>query len=205
MAGGDNPYGPETKSFTVTDTISSPTGTIVATVGGGADVAGFLDPANGIQINQRERGGPGNSGSFTYSDLFRDRFVVNAAGATGLYLSLEGLAANTTFTIQLWAYEHNNIGSSKNVEFFNATSGTEVSIGGFTTTANTAPVSNDSYSITANVTSDASGRLILKSVSNFDGQGIFNGFVLTAIPEPTSSSLMLGGLALIGFRRRVNR
>lgn len=179
------------------------------TLAGGVNASDLTTLNPNYSLNQRLRSGLSDSGSFTLGDLLIDRVVATvAAGKTneagsGLLLQLSGFEASTQYEIQLWGYEHNNRGTAKNVEFFDLSSGSEISLGSYTTTINQLPLTNDDFSITAIVTSDAAGNIILKSRSNFDGIGIFNGVTVTAVPEPGLPALLLiGSTALLLQRRR---
>lgn len=179
------------------------------TLAGGVNASDLTTLNLNYSINQRLRTGLSDSGSFTLGDLLIDRVVATvAAGKTneagsGLLLQLSGFEASTQYEVQLWGYEHNNRGTAKNVEFFDLSSGSDISLGSYTTTVNQLPLTNDDFSITAIVTSDAAGNIILKSRSNFDGIGIFNGVTVTAVPEPGLPALLLiGSTALLLQRRR---
>jgi len=208
-----------TKSF------STSAGSIVATIAGGSSIAAFSGIGN-IQINTRARAGIANSGDFTQSALLNERFVstgspTNVATPSGigngLYLRLTGLAASTTYTIQVWGVDY-TAGALKSGYFhlFDATNegagytslpslgsysiGSTPSSGGASSGITTIS-NNNQYSVTANVTTDSTGTLIVKSISNIDGSGIMNGFVL--IPEPSSAVLLFGAMGgLVLLRRR---
>lgn len=178
------------------------------TLAGGVTAADLTTLNANYSLNQRLRSGLSDSGSFTLADLLIDRVVATVVpgktneSGSGLLLQLSGFDANTEYEVQLWGYEHNNRGTAKNVEFFNLSSGSEVSLGGYTTTVNQLPLTNDDFSVTAMVTSDAMGNIILKSRSNFDGIGIFNGVTVTAVPEPGQAALLLFGCTVLMLRRR---
>lgn len=174
---------------------------------GGVTVADLATANSQFSVNERTRPAMTDSGAFTYRDLYYDRVVGtilsgSAPAGAGLLLQLGGFDPNTEYVLQLWGYEHNNRGVEKFVNFYDLTSGSETLLGGFTTTVNQLPLDNDDFSITATVTSDAAGNIILKSRSNFDGVGIFNGVTVSSVPEPGIASLTLLGTCAIFLRRR---
>lgn len=200
--GGDG-AGPRTTTFSISDFVSVPGGLLTATLGGGNDPSDLSKDI--AQLNTRIRGNvPANSGSFTQSNLLADR-VVSSSGA-GLFLSLSGFAPSTTFTIQVWGYDTQTspLSGAKPGTFtlFDRTNGANATIGSFTTTAGQLPTDNNTFSVIGNVTSDINGRIVIESVSNMDGTGIMNGFVISTVPEPASGALLFGGLGLMAFRRR---
>jgi len=195
-----------TKGFTITDTVSVPSGLLSAIIGAGSD-ATDVNNDNG-SLNTRSRTNvPPDSGSFTQSNLLTDR-VVSTTG-TGLFLSLSGFAPNTTFSIQVWGYDTQNsnpYGAKPGTfSLYDRTNGANSLIGSFTSVAGALPTDNNTFSVVGNFTSDKNGMIILESISNIDGTGIMNGFVVSTVPEPMGVSLFAGGLAMLALRRRRSR
>lgn len=181
------------------------------TMAGGVVAADLTTLNTRYSINERNRGGPTDTGALTYGDVFSDRAVATlipgqtVQSGAGLLLQISGFEPNTAYQVQLWGYEHNNTGSAKFVDFYDLSSGTETLIGGFTTTAGQTPTTNNDFSVTGTVMSDANGNLIFKSRSNYDGLGIFNGITVSsvaAVPEPTVGMLGVMGVMGIVLRRR---
>lgn len=178
------------------------------TLAAGVTAADLTTLNTRYSLNERQRGGLTNSGEFTLSNLYSDRVVaVTLTGNTaqadaGLLLQLSGFEANTEYDIQLWGYEHNNRGTTKFVNFYDLTSGTQELLSGYNTGMDLAPTANDDFSIMDRVTSDANGNIILKSISNYDGIGIYNGITVSQVPEPSIATLTLLGTTAIFLRRR---
>jgi hypothetical protein len=201
---GTDSAGPKSTTFTVTDLAAVPTGTVSATVAGGTDAAVMAN--NTLSVNIRTRGSaPANSGSFTNSQLLRDRLVATGGIAGGLFLELTGFTPHATFAVQAWGFDARAEGGAKagSFELFDRTAGANTSLGSFTATAGQLPVDNDSFSVTGTVQADATGKIVLMSLSNIDGRGIFNAVTLTtlAIPEPAAVLILLPAAAAL-FRRR---
>lgn len=178
------------------------------TVAGGVTAADLTTLNTNYSLNERNRDTLTNSGDFTMRNLYLDRIVATvAAGKTaeansGLLLQLSGFEANTQYEVQLWGYEHNNRGTTKFVNFYDLTTGTEELLGGYNTGMDLTPTNNNDFSITKIVTSDAEGNIILKSRSNYDGIGIYNGITVSQVPEPGIATLTLIGTTAIFLRRR---
>jgi len=85
---------------------------------------------------------------------------------------------------------------------YDRTNGANSLVGSFTSVAGSLPSNNNTFSVIGNFTSDANGVIVIESISNIDGTGIMNGFVVSTVPEPMSASLLLGGLGMLAFRRR---
>jgi len=198
--------GPVSRTFSVSDSISSPSLSITATVAAGSDATNMAN--NTGSLNQRTRGNaPANSGAFTQNALLQDR-IVSTTGA-GLFLELTGLAPNTTFSIQVWGYDTQTTGTmigSKSGTFtlLDRTNGANTTLGSITNTLGQLPTDNNTFSITANVTSDANGKIVVQSVSNIDGTGILTGAAISTstVPEPGRGMMGLMGLGLLLWRRR---
>lgn len=169
----------------------------------------------GATVQGRYRSSLTDSGSFTYNDMMEDlatnfNRVLNASATsattpTANAFTISGLQANTTYQIQLWSLDRSfNNGAVQ--YWWNTTSGTGASatlLGSITNSTSILPTSNDSYSVVGTVTSSATGTLSFGHVTTL-GNGVLNGFVLSAIPEP-SAFAALAGLFTLGFaayRRR---
>ena len=202
---GADGTGLRSTTFSISDLVSVPGGTLTAKIGGGSDAPNIANDTG--TINTRFRGNaPTNSGSFTQSDLLADRVVTTAGAGTGLFLQLSGFAPNTTFSIQVWGYDTQTspLSGAKpgNFSLYDRTAGANTLLGSFSSTAGSLPADNNTFSVTGTVTSDANGVIMVESLSNIDGTGIMNGFVVSTVPEPMSLALVLGGLGMLAMRRR---
>ncbi len=188
----------------------------------GSSIASFSGTPDSVMATRYRANHIANSGSFTQSDLMNDRLNSDAVGlidpatgngtGTGLYMRISGLSANTQYSLQVWGVDHTgNPGSLKNgyAYGFDATNEAPsytslTQLGTYTISGNPTTIAdNDAHSITGNITTDGSGTLIYKSISNMDGSGIVSGFQLSAVPEPSTAILLLGGIvALVAARRR---
>jgi hypothetical protein len=197
---GADGAGPRTSTFPVADPAVI-TGTVTGVIACGSNPSDMSQ--NTSNLNLRTRANPTNSGDFTYAALYQDRIVGLAPGA-GLFLELSGLTPNTAFSIQVWGYDNAKAG---NFSLFNRTDGLNDLLGSYTVTAGALPASNDQFSVTGMVTSDATGKIVVQSSSNIDGVGIMNGFVLSTVPEPGSALALAaaGGLLISRRRRRFGR
>lgn len=145
----------------------------------------------------------GNAGAFTQANLMRERIVaygptpvdpaVGLGTGPGLYIMVEGLAPNQTYSIRVWGVDHS--GKQKPLKSgyaygFNATFETNgytslPQLGNYTVTNSPTTIAdNNQYSVSGNITSDYQGRIIYKSIANIDGCGIANGFTLTMVGAP---------------------
>ncbi|MGE9269052.1 MAG: PEP-CTERM sorting domain-containing protein [Verrucomicrobiales bacterium] len=156
------------------------------------------------QQGTRDRGTPNaDNGAFTYDELHRDLFTglaETASDGTGnTTFSLSGLDANTDYVIQIWSYD-SGFNPGAEYDWFDLSNGTPVLIGEITN-SNSAPTSNEQYSFTATVTSNASGELLFGQ-HDPDGTGSINALILSAVPEPGTFALSLCGLLAFARRRR---
>jgi hypothetical protein len=205
---GTDGAGPKSTTFTATDLASVPTGTVALTLAGGSDAANTANDT--LSLNTRTRvGAPANSGAFTQADLMVDRVVTTGGGAgTGLFLQLTGFAPNTPSAVQVWGYDTQAAGGAKpgNFNLLDRTNGANTSLGTFAATAGQLPTDNNTFSVSGTVTSDVTGKIVLETVSNIDGNGIANGFVIsTAVPEPTGALLVTLACTPLVRRRRSAR
>jgi MYXO-CTERM domain-containing protein len=69
------------------------------------------------------------------------------------------------------------------------------------------PESLDDFSVLMTLTSNSSGEISIESNGGSWGTytNVLNGFVLSAVPEPSTASLAIGVGALLGLGRRRRR
>ena len=202
---GTDGAGPKSTTFSATDLASVPTGTVGLTLAGGSDAANLANDT--LSLNTRTRvGAPTNGGAFTQADLMVDRVVTTGGAAgTGLFLQLTGFAPSTPFAVQVWGYDTQAAGGAKvgNFNLLDRTNGANTSLGTFSATAGQLPTDNNTFSVSGTVTSDATGKIVFETISNIDGTGIANGFVISsAVPEPTGTLFIAVGFAALARRRR---
>ncbi len=166
-------------------------------------------------LKGRDRGEVSGGVGFNYSDLHRD-FVqglertgaptdaVATTAATATSFTISGLAANTQHQIQLWNLDK-DFNNGNNLSWWDTTNGTgddAVFIGSIENSTSPNPATNDDFSVTGLVTSDATGTLRF-GATNTAPQAVFiNGLELGVIPEPGSLALLgLGSLMILGRRR----
>jgi hypothetical protein len=206
---GTDGAGPKTSTFTATNPTLVPTGSVGATVAGGTDAANLANDVNSLNVRTRV-GAPANNGTFTQADLMVDRVVTTGGAAgSGLFLQLTGFAPNTTVGVQVWGYDTQSAGGAKpgNFALYDRTGGANTQLGSFSVTAGSLPADNSTFSVSGTVTSDATGKIVLESISNIDGTGIMNGVLITSVPEPSAAVLLAlaGGAPLLARRRRQRR
>lgn len=119
-----------------------------------------------------------------------------------LTLSGDGIAANTSYQFRGFYFSGGTyVATSTPV---GGTSGVAVS----GSMGSTAPTSDYEYSTIMNLVSNGSGEIVIRITANVYNGPRFNGFELSAVPEP--SALLYAGMAGIGFllagrRRPVHR
>lgn len=170
----------------------------------GASRESLSNPALQAGFNARNRGNHiSNSGAFTQTDLMRERVAslgtptdpVSGNGTGhGIYLKIEGLAPNTPYRIQVWGVDFDNDGSLKNGYNYGYDATTETvgytslpELGSYTISGNPTTIAdNDQYSVVGIITTDATGTLVYKQISNID-RSVMNGFVLSATSSEAPS------------------
>ena len=139
--------------------------------------------------------------------MYRD-FAIATGSNTTLQLQLSQLNANTAYQLTFYIYDGNATASSGTETVVNRTGGGSSVFGAVTYQGGATFTSNSQFSTTSTATSDATGKLLF-SFTNTNaastGQGIINGLVITAVPEPSSGLLGLTGALLLARRRRVRR
>lgn len=182
------------------------------TLGSGTTVDCLANAANHTGLNARNRstGYIVNSGAFTQADMMRERIgsLANPTDSTagqgtgnGLYLKISGLEADTSYLIQAWGVDSTGTFDSSNVRLkngycygFDATAETAgysslPRIGSYTVSGSPTTIAdNDQYSVSGVITSDSTGTLIYKQISNID-RSVMNGFVLFTAGAPSSGYL----------------
>lgn len=160
-------------------------------------------------VSGRDRGAITGSGTFTYSDLYRSLITALAKGstATTVTLRISGLNPNTDYSLQIWSNDpgYNN---GALYSWYDTTSGTSAVLLG--TITNTQPPTatmypnNNAFSITTTVHSSSSGMIQLAQNDSM-GNGVINGLVISAVPEPASATVLGIAILTAGLHRRRSR
>jgi hypothetical protein len=182
--------------------LSNTFGSYTVTVAGGSSVNASGNISGTNVLLGRDRTTLYSGGTFTYGLLYED-FVASKTVGDSVAMEVTGLAANTSYSLTLYAYDNN---TSTSATFSNLTGGSSVSLGTITWTSSYAfgsTTPNSVFSLTATVTSDSLGRLIILSTGTSTTGGRINGFELSAVPEPSIIGLLLGtGLVGVVLTRR---
>jgi hypothetical protein len=140
-----------------------------------------------------------------HAELYKD--YVRAEGPSVLTLTIGGLTPNTVYTLRTFHWFGNpGIIGSLTLTPVNETVGDQSSY-----TANydgsVFPESLDDFSVLMTLTSNSSGEISIESNGGSWGTytNVLNGFVLSAVPEPSTASLAIGVGALLGLGRRRRR
>jgi len=218
------------QSFSLSSTVgvANPTQSYTDTLGDTVSVELLSSSAS---VESRFNAGATNKTNFTNANLFNGFAVqfnhVQAAdnGASSLpntnSLMVGGLAANTTYQIQIWSIDTRNSSNTGSYDWwYDSTKGTgssAVLIGGIQNNTSTTfaeppdtTASNNLYSVTGYITTNSSGVFDLADVTGANtinggsNSGLINGFTLSAVPEPSTYALMIGGLTalVVTIRRR---
>ena len=132
-------------------------------------------------LTARDRGTPSaDTGSFTFSDVYRDFLTANFLG-----IQFSGLTPNTSYAVRFYAYDNSG---SRTQTFADVTPGSTGSSGTVTYTsafAFSGGTPNDAFSTTINATSDAQGRLFFtESGAGSTNVALFNAVVIDGVLAP---------------------
>jgi hypothetical protein len=160
-------------------------------------------------VSGRDRGVITGTGTFTYSDLYRSLITALSRGntATTVTLQISQLDPSTDYSLQIWS---NDPGYNNNAVYswYDTTSGTSaVLLGTITNKQPQTPAyypNNDAFSITTTVHSNSSGMIKLAQNDSM-GNGVINGLVISAVPEPASAAVLGIALLTAGLSRRRSR
>lgn len=174
--------------------------------GGGTLAAATTKDGSGnynstANITARDRGTPSaDSGSFTFSDIYRDFITANFQG-----IQFSGLTASTTYDLRFYAYDNSG---NRTQTFTDVTPGGTGFSGSVTYTAASTfngSTSNDVFSTLISATSDSQGRLFFTEsgagTSGSSSVALFNA-VVVSIPEPSGAALALAAFGILGLRRK---
>ncbi|WP_424313463.1 LamG-like jellyroll fold domain-containing protein [Haloferula sp.] len=195
------PGQPSAGSDAVTTTIGSYTVSVL----GASSVLGFSDPGTySAGFNARRRiGSQDDGGGFTQALLMRERLGnrtnQDAEFATGvgqgMYVKVEGLLANTAYSVTSSGNDWN--GSWKSGSFYLFDAGNEIdgealAVAGSYTVPATPFTTDESAQATGTITTDGAGTMIFKTTANIDRSTI-NGFSVTEIPTGITPPENLAG------------
>jgi|GEM_PF-1851161 len=144
----------------------------------------------------------------TYSDLYNDAMVIGGAGAT---LSLSGLLPTTEYSVYLWSFEP----AAQRDAIWTPTTPGVVNPSAITLSGALSPDPSNSLvlpnasalftSVGSNaLTSSSTGVLTFNLEDGLDGNSgaRFNGFAITAIPEPSVYyTIIIGFVLLLAIRK----
>jgi hypothetical protein len=121
---------------------------------------------NGATPDSRDRTTPADSGAFTLDQLYDDFIFTSAGAGTGMEILIEGLAPNAQYELVLRSFD----GLSTTVR---ESTWTEISGASPVTIASpysyngaVPPTTNDAYAMRAQLTTSATGTLLLRGVQN---------------------------------------
>lgn len=133
---------------------------------------------NGGVLDDRDRAGPVDSGSFTLDQVYDDFVYTTGDPGSGMEILVSGLVPNTQYDLLLRSYD-NSVIDARSSTWTEANSG-QVLASPYTFNGTPAPASNDDYVIRASVTSSASGTLTLRGVqTTLDRSVVVNSLELT--------------------------
>ncbi|MEI6506111.1 MAG: hypothetical protein WCO90_09565 [Planctomycetota bacterium] len=150
------------------------------------------------------------SNANTYSSgasdpLLRD-FLYDNAGSSTLTVNIDGLTASTPYSLTLYSYNP-DLTVSTNFSPGAGTTGPVLNVANNGSSLFTA--ASPLVQATGTYTSNGSGNLkLLVTGTTGDGYGPrFNGFVVTAVPEPSAAVLAItaSAIGLGAYRRRTSR
>ena len=167
--------------------------------------------AVGEKAQDRLRPGPSDGGALTTSALYRDFvFSYSKDVGSGLDVTVSGLDANTQYNVTLWSFDI--LSNAMDGRFSDWTANGAIAqedymFSGSGGSVPTTPTADGDNSFTMQITSDASGAILLEgrwdtksdSVAGNPDFGVFlNGIQVTEIPEPVSLNLLgLGCIVLL--------
>jgi hypothetical protein len=157
----------------------------------------------GVSVDQRDRN-TDNSTDAANQHMWRDFVFANSSNTTGegLDITIDGLLADSVYEVQLWAFDQSS-GDSRTASWTG--SGVQGTSANLTFAGNgTKPNSLDDYTAVLLAQTDSAGTLVLEGrhVSGPTHTVFVNGFELTLVPEPSSLTLAILGVAGLLCRRR---
>lgn len=132
-----------------------------ATIG---DAIVTVSPVGGVQLDDRDRTGPVDSGAFTLDQVYDDFIFVAGAAGDGLDVLVSGLVANTAYEVVLRSFDALAAGPRQST-WTEINSGTTIA-SGYVFEGSTSPTTNDDYTMRATVTSSPSGTLLFRGVQD---------------------------------------
>lgn len=161
----------------------------------------------------RDRLTTGVTVSDTVSDFYRDFARTTAAtaadntilptGNAAASLIISGFEANTSYTLQLWSYDHTSNGG-RTYRYFDMNNGSGTLLGTVTNTTGSMPSDLTGFTITGTVSADDLGRIVIGTTASAGNEVAISGFTVSAVPEPSVYAALVG-LLVTGFaiiRRR---
>jgi hypothetical protein len=176
-------------------------------------LSGINASGNPANLDDRIRATPGNSGDFTFGEIYRD-FVFYSADRlenSGLNLNVAGLTPNESYIFSIYSFDSGSTGTRVSDWFANG----ELVRENYTFNGSVLPTTNDQYRFDFIATATGTGEVLISarrdatSVSPTGAAefGVFiNALEISQVPEPGTISLFaLGGALALLLRRRQNR
>jgi hypothetical protein len=140
--------------------------------------------------------------------LYEDYYYHNSTtNGVGISLAIDGVAPNTDYNLLIWSYDEDNIFSSTDT-LWSPDGDTTGSSGTAVNFAEPYPTDLSTHRTRLRVSSSTSALEVFGTTTSGGGGTRINGFMLNAIPEPTSGLLTMIGAALFAAlrnRRRAQR
>ena len=135
-------------------------------------------------------------------DLMRD-FLTHIGDDSSSVVTLLGLNAGAVYDFHLYGAGDNADAGSRDTVFTLAGANSLTSSTDGAVNAANGLTLGEEFTTINGVIADGAGQITITFTKDGAGEGTFNGFQMTeAIPEPSSTALLLGGVALLALRRR---
>ncbi len=123
-----------------------------------------ISPFGATTLDDRDRTGPVDAGSFSLDQVYDDVIYANAAVGAGMEILIEGLVPNVSYDLLLRSYDFGASGARQST-WTEESSGQSVVIASpYILDGNIGPTSNDDYVMRANLVTSPQGTLLLRGV-----------------------------------------
>jgi len=152
----------------------------------------------GVSVDTRDRMGTNtDTGDVDHNDLWRDFVFANgsfdSAPDSGLQITLSGLQASTTYPITIWAFDESSnaqpAGSPRKADWGPAG---EEALASLSFPSSPDPASLDDYMVTFEVSTDASGQVVIDGIVTADNPSTSHNVFVNAllVGQPTGSTVI---------------